>query len=195
VDAALGWIGRIADSIFVLFPTWIVLNTTEGGVKFVTLRIRDLVRFKWETSVKVEVLGPGLHVYWPAATEVKSWVVARQSVNLPAQTVTTKDGKVIAVGGLLIFRIGDAETLIAHVWNPDQTIRDIAQGVVHEVCSQSDWGELQDAKNDGRLSHELRRTMRKRLRAFGVKVLGATLTDFAPCRVLKVIQSTSQDAS
>jgi hypothetical protein len=33
------------------------------------------------------------------------------------------------------------------------------------------------------------------LSRFGVKVLDALLTDLAPCRVLKVIQTTSQDAS
>ncbi len=180
MDSALAWIGQLADWVGQFFPRWIILNTTEGAVKFVH-------------GSKAVPLGPGIHWYWPAVTEVKSWVLARQSVNLPAQTVTTTDGKVLAVGGLLIFRITDAMELIAHVWNPDQTVRDIAQGVVHDVCSRSEWGELQMAKNDGTLPRELRRVMRKKLAPFGVRVITATLTDFAPCRVLKIIQTTNQD--
>lgn len=182
MDSALAWVGQIAQWIGQFFPRWVILNTTEGAVKFV----------KGSRAVP---LGPGIHWFWPATTEIKSWVVARQSVNLPAQTITTVDGKTIAVGGLIIFKIVDALELIAHVWNPDETIRDISAGVIHDVCSQSEWGELQMAKNDGTLKRELRREMRKKLRPFGVVVLGATLTDFAPCRVLKVIQSTSQDAA
>jgi regulator of protease activity HflC (stomatin/prohibitin superfamily) len=126
---------------------------------------------------------------------MKAWVVARQSVNLATQTITTRDGKVIAVGGLLIFRISDALKLMADTWNPDQTIRDLAAGALHEACSRSTWDELQAAKNNGVLNKQLRQAMRRRLTPFGVKVLQATLTDFAPCRVLKVLQAVSQDAS
>jgi regulator of protease activity HflC (stomatin/prohibitin superfamily) len=181
MDSALAWIGHLAEWFGRLLPRWIILNTTEGAVKFVG-------------GSRPVPLGPGIHWYWPARTEIKSWVVARQSVNLPAQTITTKDGKVIAVGGVIIFRIEDALELIAHVYNPDETIRDLAAGVIHDVCSQSEWGELQMAIQSGALNRELRRGMRKKLTPFGVRVLASTLTDFAPCRVLKVLQSTSQDA-
>jgi regulator of protease activity HflC (stomatin/prohibitin superfamily) len=180
MDSALAWIGQLANWFGQFVPRWIILNTTEGAVKFVG-------------GSRAVLLGPGIHWFWPARTEIKSWVVARQSINLATLTVTTRDGKVIAVGGLLIFRISDAMKLIAETWNPDQTIRDIAASVVHEVCSRSTWDELQQAKNNGALGRDLRRMMRKRLDTFGVQVIGATLTDFAPCRVLKVLQSVSND--
>lgn len=182
MENALAWIGQIADWIGRFVPRWVILDTTQGAVKFVR-------------GKRPVALGPGIHWYWPATTELREWAIARQSLNLPAQTITTRDSKVIAVGGLLIFKVSDVLTLLAKNWDADRSIRDVAAGVVHEVCSQSEWGELQMAKNDGSLNRELRRVMRKRLRPFGVQVLGATLTDFAPCRVLKVIQSTSQDAA
>lgn len=180
MDSALAWVGQLIDWVGKLIPRWIILNTTEGAVKFV--RGTDPV-----------LLGPGIHWWWPAVTEMKPWVVARQSVNLAAQTITTKDGKVIAVGGLLIFRIQDALTLMTDTWDPDQTIRDLAAGALHEACSQATWEELQTAKNSGLLNKQLRAAMRRRLKPFGVKVLQATLTDFAPARVLKLITSTSVD--
>jgi regulator of protease activity HflC (stomatin/prohibitin superfamily) len=176
MDSALAWVGQLAQWFGQFFPRWIILNTTEGAVKFVG-------------GKRVVLLGPGIHWFWPARTEVKAWVVARQSVNLPSQTVTTKDGKVIAVGGLLIFRITDAMKLIADTWDPDQTIKDIAAGALHEVCSLSTWEELRT----GDLTTVLRRTLRRRLRPFGVKVIHATLTDLAPCRVLKIFQSAATD--
>jgi len=180
MDAALAWIGQLVEFFGRFFPRLLLLNTTEGAVKFVR-------------GSRPVLLEPGLHFYWPLVTEVKAWVVARQSVNLSAQTITTKDGKVLAVGGLLIFRIVDAMPLIAHTWNADATVRDISAGVIHDVCSQSEWGELQMAKNDGTLNRALKRELRRRLSRFGVKVLDATLTDFAPCRVYKLITSNSAD--
>jgi regulator of protease activity HflC (stomatin/prohibitin superfamily) len=182
MDSALAWVGQIAEWLGRFVPRLLLLNTTEGAVKFVR-------------GSRPVLLTPGLHFYWPLVTEVKAWVVARQSVNLPTQTVTTRDGKVIAVGGLLIFRIEDAMPLIAHTWNADQTIRDISAGVFHAVCSQAEWGELQMASHDGTLNRTLKKELRRRLSRFGVRVLDALLTDLAPCRVLKVIQTTSQDAS
>src|SRR4051812_9124743 len=114
---ALAWIGQIAEWVGRFVPRWMILNSTEGAVKFVTLRWRDLFRGRWDTSIKSAVLGPGLHGYWPAVTEIKGWTVARQVVNLPTQTTTTKDGKVIAIGAVMVFRIVDVMTIIARTFD------------------------------------------------------------------------------
>jgi regulator of protease activity HflC (stomatin/prohibitin superfamily) len=194
MNEAFAWIGEIVQWFGQWVPRWVVLNSTQGAVKFVTLRVRDVVRFRWDTSVKEHVIGPGLVFYWPAVTELKDWIVARQSVNLTTQTLTTKDGKVIAVGAVMVFRVLDVLPLIAHTFDPDATIRAVSAGVVQRVVSQASWEELQRVKDEGLLDHHLKRGLNKALRRrFGVQVLDATLTDFAPCRVLKVIQSTSSD--
>lgn len=182
MESALSWIGYVAEWVGRFFPRWIILNTTEGAAKFVR-------------GSKVVMLGPGIHWYWPVTTEIKNWIVARQAIDLPTQTIVTIDGKVIAVGGMVLFRIVEARTLIADTWDPDRTIRLKAAGVVHNVCSRGSWADLQTAKNGGALNLELRRAMRKKLKPYGVRVLDATLTDFAPCRVLKVVQSVSQDSN
>lgn len=180
MNGALEWIGQLAQWFGQFFPRWIILNTTEGAVKFVK-------------GSRVVMLQPGIHWYWPATTEVKAWVVARQAVDLPTQAVVTIDGKSISVGGAVIFRIVEAETLIADTWDPDKLIRVKAAGVVHDVCSRMDWIALQAAKHSGALNMELRRAIRRKLKPYGVRVLDATLTDFAPCRVLKIVQTVSKD--
>lgn len=194
MGAAFEWIGQIAAWFGQWVPRWIVLNSTEGAVRFNTLRLRDLARFRWDPSVKMEVLGPGFHFWWPAVTELKMWIVARQSINLTTQTLTTKDGKVIAVGAVMVFKFDDVLKVIAHTYDPDATIRAVAAGVVQRVCSQASWEELQRVKDEGILDQHLKRSLTKALRRrFGVRVLDATLTDFSPCRVIKIIQSTSSD--
>jgi regulator of protease activity HflC (stomatin/prohibitin superfamily) len=180
-DGALAWIGQVVEWFGRFIPRWIILNTTEGAVAFV------------RGAHPVE-LGPGVHWYWPAWTEIKAWVVARQSINLTTQTITTKDDKVLAVGAVIVFRVTDALTLITKTFDPDVTIRAVAAGAIHAACSGVEWAELKMAKDDGSLDTMLRRELQRRLgRRFGIKVLDATLTDFAPCRVLKVIQTTASD--
>lgn len=191
---AFAWLGQIVEWFGRWIPRVLILGSPEGGVKYGTLRLRDLIRFRWDPSVKPVVLHPGLHVYWPIVTEFTPWVVARQSLNLTTQTITTKDGKVIAIGAVLTFRVRNVLKLVAYTHDPDVTIRAVAAGVVQRVCSQAEWGELQTAKDDGVLDRYLMRALTKALRRrFGVQVLDATLTDFAPARVIKVIQSTSSD--
>jgi regulator of protease activity HflC (stomatin/prohibitin superfamily) len=178
MDSALAWIGHIAEWVGKFIPRWIILNTTEGAIKFVG-------------GTDPVFLGPGIHWWWPAVTEMKPLVLARQSINLAAQTITTIDGKVIAVGGLLIYRITDPVRLVTDTWDPDQTIRDLAATALHDACSRLSWEDLQASKNTGALYKRVRQEMRRRLKPFGVKVLQATFTDFAPTRVIKLITSTS----
>lgn len=178
---ALAWVGQIVEWFGRFIPRWIILDTTEGAVKFV------------KGSRAVE-LRPGIHWYWPATTEIKPWTVARQTIDLKTQVFTTNDGKTIAVGVVLVFRVRDALTLISRTFDPDVTIRAVAAGAVYSTFSGASWPELLMAKDDGKLNDELRRSLQRRLgRRFGISVLDATLTDFAPCRVLKLIQSTSMD--
>lgn len=178
MESALAWIGQTAEWFGRFVPRWIILNTTQGAVKFVG-------------GSHPVVLGPGIHWYWPAMTEVKEWIIARQPVDLPTQTIVTADGKTVAVGGAILFRITDVLPLLADTWDPDKTIRVKAAIVVRDVCSAATWDELQSGKSD--LPRRLRKAMRKKLGPLGVRVLEATLTDFAPCRVLKVVQTVSQD--
>lgn len=191
---ALAWVGQIAEWFGQFIPRWKILDSRSGAVKFQTLRVRDLLRARWDTSVKTTALGPGLHFYWPAVTEIRAWVVARQNLDLVSQTVTTSDGKVLVVGGIVEFRIIDALKLVGDAWNPDNTIRGRAAGVLHRVCSEGTWTELQGAKANGELALRLRQQLRRRLRPLGVQVIAVEFSDFAPTRVLRLVQTTAGDS-
>lgn len=182
MEGALAWIGQLATWFGQFFPRWVILNTTEGAVKFVR-------------GSNPVVLAAGIHWYWPAMTELRVWTVARQPVDLPTQTITTADGKSVGVGGSLTFRIVDLLPLLAHSFDPDKTIRVKAASVIHHVCSRMTWDELQAARHSGALNRALRVAMCKKLKPLGVRVIEAPLTDFASARVLKVIQTISQDGN
>lgn len=180
MESALGWIAQIVQWIGQFIPRWVIIHTTHGGVKFVY-------------GHRVIPLAAGFHFYWPLTTDIVVYPVARQAVDLRSQTLTTADGRTIVAGGLIVYEIDDIEKILAHTFDPDDTIKDIALSAVHDVCAGKTWEELQTEVRSGRLDTALRSEARKFLAPYGVKLLKMTLTDLAPCRVLKLVQSMAQD--
>jgi regulator of protease activity HflC (stomatin/prohibitin superfamily) len=180
MDSALAWIGQLAEWLGRFFPRWQIITKTHGGVKFVR-------------GAKVVPLGPGIHWFWPLVTELLIYPTARQAVDLRSQTFVTADDKTIAVGGLIVYEVKDIAAILGHTFDPDETIRDITAAAIHDVCCVKRWDELREGLRSGSLDRELRKEAAKGLDGYGVRVLRTTLTDLAPARVLKVVQSMSKD--
>lgn len=176
MESALAWIGQIMEWIGRFFPRWVILDTTEGAVKFVH-------------GSKAIALGSGIHWYWPLVTTLQQYPTARQADNLRTQTIVTMDDKVIVVGGMLVYEVADIEKLLAHTHNAATTVTDIALTAVHDVCCQLSWEDLKQEQRRGTLDTKLKNTTQKALNEYGVKVIKTMLTDLAPCRVVKLMQT------
>jgi hypothetical protein len=61
--------------------------------------------------------------------------VARQTANLVAQSLLTKDGKQVAVGGVVVFAIGDAVAALSRNWDVTDTIGDVTMTAITEVVT------------------------------------------------------------
>lgn len=177
---ALAWIGQIIDWIGKFVPRWRILDTTEGAVKFVR-------------GKKVIVLGPGVHWWWPATTLMNVYPTARQADRLPTQTMCTIDDKVIIVGGMLVYRVEDLGALLSTTHSAVTAIKDICLTAIHDVCCDLSWSDLKNEQRKGTLDTKLKNAAQKQLSEYGVKVIKLMLTDLAPCRVLKLSQSTAQE--
>lgn len=180
MDAAFAWIGHLVDWFGQFFPRWTIIRTTHGGVKFIR-------------GSRTVPLGPGWHIFWPLTTELLTYPTARQACDLRTQTLMTTDGKTIVVGGLVVYEIANIEAILAHTYDPDQTIKDIAMSAIHDVLVKMSWVDVRTAQEFGTLNLKLRSRVRKELKQYGVKVLKTTITDLAQTRVLKLLQTTSVD--
>lgn len=185
MDSALAWIGQIFEWVGRWIPRWTVLDTTEGAVKYVGSFRR--------AGVRVVPCGAGLHWYWPVTTSWVSYPTARQTDNLPTQTFCTRDGRTIAVGGMLVYVVEDIEKLVTTTHLPMKAVQDIALTVMHDVCCNLEWAALMDEQRRGTLDTKLRNAAQRQLADYGVRVVKCMLTDLAPARVLKVIQSVNQE--
>ena len=176
MESAFAWIGQIVGWFGQFIPRWQIINANQGAVKF-------------KHGKHIVPLGPGVHWWFPATSNLTIYPTARQTVDLRTQLLVTTDGKTVAVGGMVTYRVSDIEALIGRTFDADQTIKDICAGVISEIVRDAAWADLQTPE----FQKELKGLMRLRLRPFGVRVLKATLTDCAPVIGLKMFQSTGQD--
>lgn len=180
MNEALAWIGWIAEWVGRWIPRWEILDLTEGAVKFKRGRFPVFC-------------GPGVHWYWPVTTRWQTYPTARQADRLQTQTIVTMDDKTIVVGGMIVYSVVDLLVLLTTAHSAAVTIKDITLTAIHDVCCRLTWDQLKQEQRRGTLDTKLKNAAQDALRDYGVKVAKVMLTDMAPARVLKLMQSTSQE--
>jgi regulator of protease activity HflC (stomatin/prohibitin superfamily) len=178
VDAALGWLGTVFESLLTLFPRLVIVRSTHQGIK-------------WRGGKKPVRLAPGVHAYWPLVSEVELRVVARQTVNLVTQVLMTKDKQSAVVGGFVVYSIDDIVRAMGEKnWDVDDTLTNIAMAAIVEVVTSHTLDELLSGISEGRNStvhRKLTLTCRKQLKQFGVAIQRAGITDFSQTRVYRLV--------
>jgi regulator of protease activity HflC (stomatin/prohibitin superfamily) len=150
---------------------------------------------KWIRGSKIKALDPGLHFYWPLTTEVEVIVTARQTLAIPDQVLTTKDGRKVCVKTLVVYKIRDVVHAIGKLnWDCDNTVTDMTQAAVVHVVATHTHDEVMGGIADGTLTCILTRAVRSELRQFGIYVTRAKLVDFAEAKVFKLMTSQSDRA-
>ena len=173
MDTAFAWLGHIAEWFGAFIPRVKIVRATHGGVRF-------------RNGKSASEIKPGIIVYWPIVTEVDIIPVARQTHNLPSQSLLTKDGKTVVVGGVVVYAIQDVVAAISKNWDVSETINDITMVAITQVITSHTLEYLQENLVGGVIA-QLTRETRRRLRPFGVKVYRTALTDFSTCMVIKNI--------
>jgi hypothetical protein len=114
---------------------------------------------------------------------------------LPAQTGVTTDDKPYTIAGMIVYEIPNLELLLTTAFDPDDTIKDIAVSCVHKAATGHTWAELKESAMSGDLERLMKSEAHAQLKPYGVKVLKLQLTDLAPCRVLRLMNSEPSDAN
>jgi len=132
-------------------------------------------------------LKPGWHIWWPFISALELIPTARQTLNLPIQSLMTKDGKQVAVGGIVIYKINNVVRAIGELnYDVDETVQDISQTAIVEVITSWDFEALLKELN-GEVPEALTGACRKQLRCFGVYVNRVALSDFSQCHSINLL--------
>jgi regulator of protease activity HflC (stomatin/prohibitin superfamily) len=164
IDLLLQWV-----SFFVPF---VVIDQFERAV---------VLRF----GVMHRELDPGFH--WIIPFEVERVIadnVVPRTMNLGAQSLTTKDGAQIVLGVIVTARIHDIQKSLLEVENVDTAVQDSCYAEVARVVHENTWEEMQaESIND-----ELLKACRKRAFTYGVEIMRTQLSDLARCKTLRLMQ-------
>jgi regulator of protease activity HflC (stomatin/prohibitin superfamily) len=127
--------------------------------------------------------------YWkvPFADEVIEQHVVTTTLNLPSQSLVTKDGTNIVVKAMVKYKITDVQTFLLEVYDSIDAISDVAQGIVKDIVMSSTWDQCRDLEIDNTITKKVRVELKK----LGVYIEKVTLTDIANIKTLRLINEST----
>jgi len=176
---AFGWMGELFGAFGSLIPQRhhnevmnIAVSITRGDV--------------------VKVLKYGITWYWPWWTEVYSRAANLQTKRIPAQTLTTRDGKRVTAGGVVRYHIdcGDKDAILSAMVETDDVDRaivDEALAVFCEFVTSNSFDSMCGIRKDINTRITLR--VRAELKRYGVYVDRAQLTNLSTCTTIALVQT------
>lgn len=164
IDLLLQWVGW--------FIPFVVVDQFERAV---------VLRF----GKHVRTLEPGFHWIWPFEIErVIADNVVPRTVNLSAQSLVTKDGRFVVLGGIVTARIEDIVAATLEVEAVDHALQDACYGAIGTLVAASTWDEIREEA----FIHELTKACRKPARRFGIDIMRVQLSDLTLARTLRIQQ-------
>lgn len=154
-----------------------------------------LIVCPWQQAVRVRLgararlLGPGLHLKLPLVDRVYVQNTRLRLVNLPVQTVTTKDRKTVTLSSIVGFSVSDALQLFQELQHPEDAISNHAlAGVARAIATTT--AEQLDAEYVGFLENSVRDQLQDLAKSWGVVIKHVRITDLAFVRTYRLIQDT-----
>ena len=129
------------------------------------------------------VLEPGLHWKIPFVDQILEEMVKPKTMNLSAQTITTKDWKTIVVQSVIKYEIKDPITTLMEVNDPVDAVSDMTKGIIRNAIIERRWEDC----NNTELSKEIRNKARNEAEKWGIKIIDVTLTDLAEIASYRII--------
>lgn len=171
MDKAFGWIGEIFQTLLRLLPWLVIVPATHGGVAFVHgARIKE-----WK---------PGLHWYWPVVTSYKLMTTVRQTQRIQSKVIMTKDMRTVTVGALVTYYVDDIVSAIVKIADLPSDIMERSQGAILAEVSERTLENIQ--ANRASFNAGLTEKVGSVLNGYGVQILQAQITEFAPCRAFAI---------
>lgn len=144
----------------------------------------------WERAVRVRLgrravlLGSGLHPRIPYADEVTIVNTRLRVAQVPTQTVTTRDGQVLTIGGNIGFQIDEPLAALNALQSPENTVAAIAQREVAGYISSAQRGDLTGPLVEAAVLGALRSFGTNK----GLRFDFVACTDFAVVRTFRLLQ-------
>jgi regulator of protease activity HflC (stomatin/prohibitin superfamily) len=133
---------------------------------------------------KIREVGPGFHWHLPLRLEEAYYLsLATRVEELAAQTLVTKDGRNVAAGVVVTFRVHDIEKAINAVFEPFAAVHDAVQANFAEAVLNTDYADITKPEFADRLTA----VCRKKGFTYGFEIDSVRLAEFAPVRTFRLM--------
>jgi regulator of protease activity HflC (stomatin/prohibitin superfamily) len=166
-------LGQLLDAILSFIPRPMVVRATHKAVKF--------------KRGKAKIIDAGWRWWWPLTTEIETHPVVSQPLDLPPQTLMTKDGQSVVVGGVALFRIVNLMAYAVENYDSDEAMIEVAGSAIRDAVVGKTLEQLQEADGRKAINKTLEAQGQRELSRFGVEVEYFKLTDLSICRVLNIV--------
>lgn len=148
-----------------------ILRSYERGVRF------------WMGAPGPE-LGRGFWWVVPGIWPLERVDTRRDTMNLPTQSITLKDGTSVTFSANVEFEIADAVAYLTSVQQFDFSATNIAMNHLAKRVREWTWEELVREQRD--LERSLRDTLTTRAKVWGVRVLEVGITDLTRAKTFRL---------
>jgi len=138
------------------------------------------------TRGRAKAMKPGLRLYWPVWSRPHVHCAVRQTFTLETQTLTTSDQKTVCARAQVILQITDPMLALVETSSVEEAVADMALNGVKSVISKTELSDL--IQKSRAVDAAITRRVRSELKVYGVEVIRAFLSDFAPARVICLIK-------
>lgn len=136
----------------------------------------------------VRVMDGGIHFKVPFIDEVIHQTFVTTTMNLPAQSLLTKDKKHIVVKAVIKYNIFDVKVLTLETWDAVDALSDTTQGIVKDVIMDLDFHEI-NKDTDNAITIKARREAKK----WGIEIEKVTFTNVGEIRSIRLFNETGND--
>lgn len=165
---------RLFDILIAIWDHLCPVNIVNKFDKGVHLRFGRFLR----------VLEPGLKWKLPFCdTFIIHWA-EDDTISLPSQKLTTKDGKTVSVRGTILYHIDDIQKFALDVNDAQQAICDVAMGLIAENIIQSNYEETVSTQIMNEISKQVRRDCKK----WGVYIEYVKIIDLSLSRSFNIFK-------
>lgn len=166
-------LGQLLDVLLRFVPRPVNVRVTHKAVKF-----------KWGKST---IINPGWRWWWPITTEVDLHVVVSQPLELPPQTLMTKDGKSVVVGGVALYHVADVRAYAVENFDADKAMGEVAGSAIRDAVVAKTLAELQESDGRKAINKTLMTLAKAELERYGVVIEYFKLTDLSTCVVQNIV--------
>jgi regulator of protease activity HflC (stomatin/prohibitin superfamily) len=117
-------------------------------------------------------------------TSYKLMATVRQTQRIQSKVIMTKDLRTVTVGALVTYVVDDVVSAIAKIADLPSDIMERSQGAILAEVSERTLEEIQGNRLEFNAS--LTERVGSVLNGYGVQILQAQLTEFAPCRAFAI---------